>query len=597
MLAYLPLNYYNGLSMDDLPLLKRIGDDFPNFSFFSLFFPKSGFLYFRPFLDVTYYIDYKIWGETISGYHFTNYLLHVLNAGLLYNIGLCFFKNKEKPYFYASIAMLVFALNPLTCESVAWVSGRSDIAATFFILLSVNCFFIRNKIRFVLTPFFILLGLFCKESALSIFPIIIFLVIYTNHYKVKSTKKLLLLVGLWFFIILIPISIYIYLRTASGSNIGSTPERIASAAAIVSDPKTSIVNISGYYRIFPAIAFYLKKLIIPFPLNFSISTINFSLYSQLFVFIVISNIYWIIKKCWNYVVIGFLLIVSFSPALPVAIGGIAWTPFAERYLYQSLCIWGLSISYLSCYFVSVGKVKTLTRNVFLGLLIVVSILGTIYRQTEWQSNEKLFSRTMKTVDPGNYKAIFNYAVSHNRKDRIKDLRKAETASKDEPDLFWRANLYRAIANYYAQYNQPENYLKIPGVEQEPANENNNYIHLEMSEYKIVTEVFRNLDIGLNLDSGHKAYMESAIIVLKLQPENNELQKQVFERAHSYYFCANTKKPEAFLLYRIGGLENLLGNNEKAAEYFNIVISKFPESNFAGYAKTRLRKFKEEGLIK
>lgn len=604
--VYLPVLYTGVIGLDDIEIMEKLSKIFQDPNYQGLFIRNKPTVYYRPLLTIINLVDYKIWGRTIGGYHLTNYIFHIFNAILLYKISINIFKNYDKPYFYASISMLIFALNPLTCESVAWISGRSDIFGTFFSLLAVNSYFLKNKFRFILTPVFALSGFFCKENAFAVLPIIIILDIILNcdgfntsprvqFINKEKIRHILKSFTLWCLILLTPLLTYILLRTAGGGGFENDVARITSAAAL--GTKSYGLNISGYLKIFPAIAFYLKKLIIPFPLNFSIISINFTLYSVLFLLFLFTNSYWFLKKQFNFIIIGILLILSFLPALPIAIGGVSWAPFAERYLYLSLCVWGIAASYLLNHFTYRKKLKLKAQTYIILPLIIISIFGTLKRQSDWTSKEKLYLDTVNKVDPGNYKAIFNYAVSHKRKDRIKYLRQAEIASRDTHDVSWKANLYRAIAYYYAEYNLPEDYLKIPGLKQETVFSESAYIPPQLSENEVVSEVFKNLDIGLKLRSSYKAYLESANIVLKLNPENKKLKKQVFERAKKYYSGAYQRKPTPFLMYRIGGYEKLLNNNKKAAECFETVIKKFPNSEYASFSKTRLRKIKEEGLIK
>ena len=66
-------------------------------------------------------------------YHFTNVLLHVCNAGLVF----IFLKNLTQKLWLALFAALLFGVHPVHVESVAWVSERKDVLYTFFFLLSL----------------------------------------------------------------------------------------------------------------------------------------------------------------------------------------------------------------------------------------------------------------------------------------------------------------------------------------------------------------------------------------------------------------------------------------------------------------------------
>lgn len=592
MAVYLPTIYQNCLSIDDNDLLNRLTVSFPTANYFRMFVPLKSVLYYRPMLEVTYHLDYAIWGSTIGGFHITNYLLHVLNAVLLYFAASKILCETEKPKVYAAVAMLLFALNPITCESVAWISGRSDIVGTFFSLLAVNCYFFKRPLNMVLVPVFALLGMCGKENALAIVPLVIFLhawLMYKrsgrfNSYVIRSTVH-------WIVIMAIPVIIYVLLRTMGGGGFEKGMDRIATAASDVSTGAPGL-NWSGYYKIFPAIAFYLKKLFIPYPLNFSIATIHYSVYGILFVLLVVANTYWALKRRFQYVIICGLLVISFLPAIPIAVGGVAWVPFAERYLYLSLCVWGLSISYLMNDFAAKGRVRPFIRQAVIVLIVVVFSISTLIRQSHWQNNQRLMKETAET-NPENYQVLFNYGVSSRDPGRIEFLRKAEEKSS-EATPGWRANLYRAIAYYYVEYNIKDNIIyKVydSQMENEP-NEKNAYALPEMTEKEISETVIYNLDHGLSLDSSYRSYKESAIIILKLNPEDEDLRKIIFTKARDYYSEAYRKKHDPFDLYKMGNLEKILGHHDKAVYYFKELIHNFPESHYAQLSEKRLKKLEQ-----
>src|SRR5438034_1268770 len=72
---------------------------------------------------------------------------------------------------------LVFALQPIHSEPVAWISGQTDLWATFFVLLSA-CTFIRarqlqqqkrpNLLVYLLSLLSFVMALFSKESAIAL---------------------------------------------------------------------------------------------------------------------------------------------------------------------------------------------------------------------------------------------------------------------------------------------------------------------------------------------------------------------------------------------------------------------------------------------
>jgi protein O-mannosyl-transferase len=79
------------------------------------------------------------------GHHFTNVVLHALNAGLLFALLQQMTGARWRSLFVAAL----FAVHPLRVESVAWVSERKDVLSGFFGLLAL-IFYARYAQRSVI---------------------------------------------------------------------------------------------------------------------------------------------------------------------------------------------------------------------------------------------------------------------------------------------------------------------------------------------------------------------------------------------------------------------------------------------------------------
>jgi protein O-mannosyl-transferase len=103
---------------------------------------------YRPLTWLTHGFDYLVWGMEPIGYHLTSLVFHVGNAVLVYFLSQRLLKmaqGQSPPAnrvlrIGAAFAALLFALHPLRVEAVAWASGRSDVVAAFFLLLTMVCY-------------------------------------------------------------------------------------------------------------------------------------------------------------------------------------------------------------------------------------------------------------------------------------------------------------------------------------------------------------------------------------------------------------------------------------------------------------------------
>ena len=85
---------------------------------------------YRPVRTLTYALNYWVGGLDPMGYHLFNLLLHALNSMLVYWL----FRAVSGRRTLALAGALLFAAHPVQTAAVAYVSGRKDLLAAFFIL-------------------------------------------------------------------------------------------------------------------------------------------------------------------------------------------------------------------------------------------------------------------------------------------------------------------------------------------------------------------------------------------------------------------------------------------------------------------------------
>lgn len=78
--------------------------------------------------------NYLYGGMNPMGYHAVNVGLHGLNGALVYALGTAIM-----PTAAAAVAASVFLLHPIQREAVSYVSGRSELLSTLFVLLALWC--------------------------------------------------------------------------------------------------------------------------------------------------------------------------------------------------------------------------------------------------------------------------------------------------------------------------------------------------------------------------------------------------------------------------------------------------------------------------
>ncbi|MEN3335044.1 MAG: protein O-mannosyl-transferase [Blastocatellia bacterium] len=124
--------------------------------------------YYRPLFTVYLMIGWFLFGTWAAGWHLINVLMHVLAVYFVFLI----FKRLSGDTKLATIATLLFALHPLRVESVAWISGVTDLFLALFLLPSFYLYMRYrdegNKNYLAGSLFLFLLAAFSKEPAVAL---------------------------------------------------------------------------------------------------------------------------------------------------------------------------------------------------------------------------------------------------------------------------------------------------------------------------------------------------------------------------------------------------------------------------------------------
>lgn len=137
------LGYYF-TSMDAFPLLATAMIESPGDLVRVLTSPLGGGFpfgtYYRPVSELSYGIDYLIWGKNPMGYHLTAVVLHFLNVILVFGAAFFIFAGKKRVVLWSWLAACLFLLNPVNAVIIPSISKRQELLYTFLFCLSVIFF-------------------------------------------------------------------------------------------------------------------------------------------------------------------------------------------------------------------------------------------------------------------------------------------------------------------------------------------------------------------------------------------------------------------------------------------------------------------------
>ncbi len=91
---------------------------------------------YRPFTTLSYLLNYAILGNgnRPAGYHWINFLLHLVNVYLVFALALRLMAGKARAFRTAFFIALLWSVHPVLTESVTNMVGRADLLAGFAVL-------------------------------------------------------------------------------------------------------------------------------------------------------------------------------------------------------------------------------------------------------------------------------------------------------------------------------------------------------------------------------------------------------------------------------------------------------------------------------
>jgi tetratricopeptide (TPR) repeat protein len=353
--------------------------------------------YWRPSFVLWLILNFKCFGFYVTGWHLTNVLLHVGVIVLVFMLTRQF--GLAAPV--AAAIALIFAVHPVHCESVAWISGVPDLILAVALLGSL--YFVdllrtsQTSLRWIAALGLYVVALGAKETAL-LFPLIVITVLFPDRtgQRGKSIPWGRIMAITWPFVALTVA--YFLIRQLLLGAIQRIPEGNASFQdAVLTAPAV--------------VAFYLHQIIFPYWIGptyslraVTLQNIGFGNFILPLV-VTISVLIWFVRRAMVSKTARIGLALLMVPLLP-AMNIVAFHPeqlVHDRYLY--LPLFGfllLTIPWLASLGQQWADEKVRARQAIVyAIAIVVSVPLTAqaisYNQA-WTSNIGLWARGIKS-DP------------------------------------------------------------------------------------------------------------------------------------------------------------------------------------------------------
>ncbi len=160
-------SFSNQWTMDDFMVVVRNPDIRSFQGFLADSYPG------RPLRELTYLIDYALFGQDPAGYHIQNIFWHGLNAFLVFVL----VRRLKGTMAAAWVAGLVFLSHPIVTEVIGNISHRKDSLALAFSLLSFLAYlqvYVAEKKKYLWLLMALLIGgvaVLAKEQAVALLPL------------------------------------------------------------------------------------------------------------------------------------------------------------------------------------------------------------------------------------------------------------------------------------------------------------------------------------------------------------------------------------------------------------------------------------------
>jgi tetratricopeptide (TPR) repeat protein len=354
----------------------------------------------------TFYIDYKLWGLSPFGYHFTNLLFHVLVSISVYFLANLILKNPLPSFFTGSL----FAPHPVHTEAISVVSHRQELLAMLFLIISLILYIKAREahrlsgakrktiwIFIFLSLIFYFFATAAKEVAL-ILPVILFL--YDSYFQkdplIRNWKSEIRNSAKWYIPYLLFAGLFVLFSISGprwrfnypGLNVVSLGHSLSGGRAYSSILLTQLRGFSEYIRLL----FFPNRLCIDyyFPTYKSIFLPNI-LFSLALLLVIVALPVILFKR---YKFISFGIAWFLINLLPVS-NIIPKTFFvAERYLYIPSFGFCLAIGFVFWRMI-IRKSLRIFGIILFGLVIILYSVRTIVRNSDLKSEHTLWSKTLK----------------------------------------------------------------------------------------------------------------------------------------------------------------------------------------------------------
>ncbi|MDQ7798454.1 MAG: tetratricopeptide repeat protein [Candidatus Edwardsbacteria bacterium] len=396
--------------------------------------------YYRPIILLSFGLSKLIWGQNPFPFHLTNVIMMALLAVFWYAL----VWDLSSHRWLAFLASLLYLLNPIHTEVVAFINGRTDLTAALFIIGSLYFYWKwrkDNKIwRLIVSVISWLVALGSKEIAV-VFPVILLsMELLQSHGRKKN---------IWRFEHVYYLAIFLLFLTARYLVLKNNLYW-----------QKDILDFSAIGTIAPKNWRYLKLILWPADLSTYYTEVfkaGLSGWIGSLLLLALPAVLIYLSRKWKDVIVAFSSVLFLWGSLP-AMGLVRNTSnveFGERFVFFSSL--GIALLLAWAFVKLIGRIKQRTWKYATIVLLVIygSFLGykTVRQNRVWESDHTLF-REMARTSPQSFLAHFNlaneYAKRRQADSAIVHYQKAMEIRPDNIDAVNNLGVLYFMMGKYAQ---------------------------------------------------------------------------------------------------------------------------------------------------
>ena len=521
-------------------------------------FKQEGGPYWHPVTSLSHMADCTFFGLDPRYHHLSNVVFHILNTLLLF----FFLQITTNQPMKSFMVALIFAVHPLNVETVAWVSERKNLVATFFFLLGLHVwrrFTLKKNPLAYAALFFVFLGGIMSKPLMLTFPFTLLLV---HHFPMKaydlSGRNLK---EFWernkpVFAAVAPLIVFMLVLFLAGMYLSGTSRSIAPLHHVPLDLRLSNMVVTYFV--------YLKALILPVNLSvfhpYPESLAPVLVWTAFFATVSVSVFALYTVRSHPFLFCGwFWYLGNLFTASGLMQKGY-WPAYADRFTYLPMIgifvvlVWGFS------FLCDRHAVEKKVRWMIAVCLVLILALVSSAQVRRWENAESLFSHAV-TVNPLDVLSLTNLALALGEQGRFNEaIKVSERALAIEPRY---AEALNNMGTLYAKKGEIRKSLvyfekavsAYPGFEKAVANAQAAQDLLKKQE---------SLD---NLENKGRTVLENQGLTLESASflARIYMEEERYERAEALFRSMLEKHPGATvsITYNLACVSALQGNDDQA----------------------------------